>query len=114
MKKNKYVIYHKEEKVLIVDTQNNIVVFNTKRKALKDCRTNEKVIALDNLNIYLKKQVEIQLSKSKIAIVSKALAKMMEIERKREIIGCNIDAKFTNKYNDIFNQYKNICQKHYY
>lgn len=114
MKENKYVIYHKQENVLISDSNNNVIIFNTINKALRDCRKNEKVICVKDLGIYFKQQIENQQKAKQIAIVSKALAKMLEIKRKRELIGCFIDVKFTEKYNIIFKKYQNICKKNYY
>jgi hypothetical protein len=116
MLKNKYVIYHKEEKVLIADNQNNIVLFNTEHKALEDCRRNEKVIAFDDLNIHFKKQLENQMEKLKLVSVSKALAKMLEIQSKSEATKYNaeLNTKFKIKYNRIFNHYKNLCEQYYY
>lgn len=112
MNKNKYVIYHKDYKCLITDNQNNICIFNSKYKALKDCRTNEKVMCINKLHIYYKKQIEEQLSKNKIASVSKALAKLLEIQRKKETF--YIDNKFMDTYNRILNKYQSICKQYYY
>jgi hypothetical protein len=109
---NKYVIYHKDHRVLITDNQNNICIFNTKYKALKDCRTNEKIICIKHLHPYYKKQLEVQLSANKIASVSKALAKLLEIQKRKETF--YIDNKFMDTYNRILNKYKSICQQYYY
>ena len=109
---NKYVIYHKDYRVLITDNQNNICIFNTKYKALKDCRTNEKIICIKHLHPYYKKQLEVQLSANKIASVSKALAKLLEIQKRKETF--YIDNKFMDTYNRILNKYKSICKQYYY
>lgn len=112
MIKNKYIIYHKDYKCLITDNQNNICIFNTKYRALKDCRNNEKIIQIKNLHPYYKNQVELQLSKNKIASVSKALAKLLELQRKKETF--YIDNKFMSTYNRVLNKYQSICKQYYY
>lgn len=112
MRKNKYVIFHKDYKLLITDNQNNICIFNSKSKALKDCRTNEKVISMNNLSVYFKKQIEVQQSRNKVASVSKALAKLLEIQKRKETF--YIDNKFMDTYNRILNKYQSICQQYYY
>lgn len=112
MIKNKYVIYHKEHKCLITDNQNNICIFNTKYRALKDCRNNEKIICIKDLHPIYKKQIELQLSQYKVASVSKALAKLLEIQRKKQTF--YIDNKFMDTYNRVLNKYKSICQQYYY
>ena len=116
MHQNKYVIYHKEERVLIADNQNNVILFNNENKALEDCRRNEKVIAFTNLNIHFKKQIETQIEKLKLISASKALAKMVEIQIKLESTkgSSKINLKFKAKYNKIFNYYIKLCEQHYY
>ena len=116
MHQNKYVIYHKEERVLIADNRNNIILFNNEQKALEDCRRNEKVIAFNDLNIHFKKQIETQIEKLKIISASKALAKMVEIQTKSESTKCQaeLNPKFKTKYNKIFNHYKKLCEQHYH
>jgi hypothetical protein len=112
----RFVIYNQEAKSLLIGRDNKVMMFKHKTKAMEDCRSNEEVIEVSKLNKTFKQQLQKELQANKLESVSKALAKMLEIQSKSEATKYNaeLNTKFKIKYNRIFNHYKNLCEQYYY